>query len=89
MYKQVKQITDMHMYSNPESGYERGFNEGVEVAMRVICMQEAGNPWHIVDIEIPKQEIDELTNKLDNVTKEMGLKVHVMHEDIFNSMHKI
>lgn len=64
MYKQVKQITDMHVYSNPESGYERGFNEGVEVAMNVTYMQEAGNPWHSVDIEIPKQEIDEFTNKI-------------------------
>ena len=32
---------------------------------------------------------DELTKKLDRVGEENNLKIHVMHEDIFNSMHKI
>ena len=42
-------------------------------------------------IEISKISIDyiDLAEKLKNAGKEMGLQVHVMHEDIFNSMHKI
>lgn len=42
-------------------------------------------------IEISKISIDyiDLAEKLTNAGKEMGLQVHVMHEDIFNSMHKI
>ena len=64
MYKEVKKITDMHVYSNPESGYERGFNEGIEVAMNVLYMQEAINPWRPIGIEIPKQEMEQFTNKI-------------------------
>ena len=42
-------------------------------------------------IEISKISIDyiDLAEKLKNAGNEMGLQVHVMHEDIFNSMHKI
>lgn len=42
-------------------------------------------------IEISKISINyiDLAEKLKNAGKEMGLQVHVMHEDIFNSMHKI
>ncbi len=32
---------------------------------------------------------DELTKRLDQVGEDNNLKIHVMHEDIFNSMHKI
>lgn len=41
--------------------------------------------------EIDKATVsfEELTEKLDNVGKENNLKIHVMHEDIFNSMHRI
>ena len=31
----------------------------------------------------------DFADKLKNAGSEMGLQVHVMHEDIFNSMHKI
>lgn len=30
-----------------------------------------------------------LSDKLKKIGSEMGLQVHVMHEDIFNSMHRI
>jgi predicted amino acid-binding ACT domain protein len=30
-----------------------------------------------------------LRNKLEKVGEETCTKIHVMHEDIFNSMHKI
>lgn len=41
--------------------------------------------------EIDKATIpfDELREKLDKLGDENHLKIHVMHEDIFNSMHKI
>lgn len=42
-------------------------------------------------IEISKLTIDyvDFAEKLKNAGTEMNLQVHVMHEDIFNSMHKI
>ena len=42
-------------------------------------------------IEISKLSIDyiDFAEKLKAAGAEMGLQVHVMHEDIFNSMHKI
>ncbi len=42
-------------------------------------------------IEISNLTIDyvDFADKLKNTGTEMGLQVHVMHEDIFNSMHKI
>ena len=64
MYKKVKSITDMHIYSNPESGYECGFNEGIQVAVDVLYMQEALNSWRHIDNEIPKQEMEQFTNKI-------------------------
>ncbi len=42
-------------------------------------------------IEISKLTIDyiDFAEKLRSAGTEMGLQIHVMHEDIFNSMHKI
>ena len=42
-------------------------------------------------VEIDKANIgfDQLKNNLDIVGEATGTKIHVMHEDIFNSMHKI
>ena len=42
-------------------------------------------------IEISKLTIDyvDFAEKLKSAGTEMHLQVHVMHEDIFNSMHKI
>lgn len=42
-------------------------------------------------IEISQLTIDyiDFAEKLKNAGKEMNLQIHVMHEDIFNSMHKI
>ncbi|MBD5112253.1 MAG: ACT domain-containing protein [Ruminococcaceae bacterium] len=42
-------------------------------------------------IEISELTIDyiDFAEKLKNTGAEMNLQVHVMHEDIFNSMHKI
>lgn len=42
-------------------------------------------------IEISDLTVDyiDFADKLVKVGEEMGLQIHVMHEDIFNSMHKI
>lgn len=32
---------------------------------------------------------EEIEDKLDKCGQKAGLKIHTMHEDIFNSMHKI
>lgn len=42
-------------------------------------------------VEIDKSTIglDALRKKLEKVGEETNTKIHVMHEDIFNSMHKI
>ncbi len=41
----------------------------------------------IIDITNASMSIDELQATIDEASPEM--KVHVMHEDIFNSMHRI
>ncbi len=59
----------------------------IEVTQSV--MQDLFAMIMLADIEDSKVPLDELTKKLEKVGDEMGMKVHVMHEDIFNSMHKI
>lgn len=43
----------------------------------------------LVDISNTSVELAELREKLVSYGDEKGLSVHVMHEDIFNSMHRI
>ncbi len=45
----------------------------------------------IMLVEIDKSTLgfDELSAKLEKVGEQSNTKVHIMHEDIFNSMHKI
>ena len=59
----------------------------IEVTQSV--MQDLFAMIMLADIKDSKVPFDELTKKLDEVGEEMGVKVHVMHEDIFNSMHRI
>ena len=42
-------------------------------------------------IEISKLTIDyiDFADKLTKAGNDMGLQIHVMHEDIFNAMHRI
>lgn len=42
-----------------------------------------------VDISNCNIPFGELSDKLVGIGEEMGLKVHVMHEDLFNAMHRI
>ena len=45
----------------------------------------------IMLVEIDKSTIsfDKLREELDKVGEETATKIHLMHEDIFNSMHRI
>ncbi|MEE1283097.1 MAG: ACT domain-containing protein [Acutalibacteraceae bacterium] len=43
----------------------------------------------LVEMGNSKKTIAEMSVKLDKLGEEMGLKIHIMHEDIFNSMHRI
>ena len=45
----------------------------------------------IMLVEIDKSTVgfDELSKKLDEVGDKTNTKIHIMHEDIFKSMHKI
>lgn len=43
----------------------------------------------LVDMSASSQDVAALSQQMDTLGEEMGLKIHVMHEDIFNSMHRI
>lgn len=43
----------------------------------------------LVDIDKSAVTFDKLQDSLSALGDEEGLKIHVMHEDIFNSMHRI
>ncbi len=43
----------------------------------------------IVDITEMNSRFDDFADKMSELGKESNLEVHVMHEDIFNSMHEI
>lgn len=43
----------------------------------------------LCDLKNGALTIPELKEKTDTLGKEIGVSVHVQHEDIFNAMHKI
>ena len=43
----------------------------------------------LVDITSLTVPFSAMADSLDQLGQELGLSVHVMHEDIFNSMHRI
>jgi len=43
----------------------------------------------LADISKSTVEFTELSDRLKVCGREMGLEIHTMHEDIFNSMHRI
>ena len=43
----------------------------------------------LVEIDKSALGFDALSEKLSEVGNESNTKIHIMHEDIFNSMHKI
>lgn len=52
-------------------------------------LQEIFTMTMLIDIENISKELGILKEELEEVGKNMELKIHVMHEDIFNSMHRI
>ena len=59
----------------------------IEVTQSV--MQDLFAMIMMVDISKSTIPFDELVDELTKMGPDMGLTVHVMHEDIFNSMHRI
>jgi ACT domain-containing protein len=43
----------------------------------------------MVDISAIKGDFSEMVDRMTSLGEEMGLSIHTMHEDIFNSMHSI
>ncbi len=43
----------------------------------------------VVDISAMTCKLSELADKMEELGRAMDLSVHVMHEDIFQSMHRI
>ena len=52
-------------------------------------MQEIFTMIMLVDTAEMKLEFTDFSDKLKAYGEERNLKIHVMHEDIFNSMHRI
>ena len=52
-------------------------------------MQELFAMIMMIDTEKCTVSFTELSDKLVALGEKEGLKIHVMHEDIFNSMHRI
>ena len=43
----------------------------------------------LVDISAISRDFSELVDRMTSLGSELGLSIHTMHEDIFNSMHNI
>lgn len=43
----------------------------------------------LVEITENSKPFNEIAQSLEKLGNETGLKIHIMHEDIFNSMHRI
>lgn len=52
-------------------------------------MQDIFTMIMLVDISKNESSFAEISDKLANLGKELGLSVRIQHEDIFNSMHRI
>lgn len=43
----------------------------------------------VINIDNMNSSLKKFKEDLEDIGKKLGMKIHVMHEDIFNSMHKI
>lgn len=59
----------------------------IEVTQSI--MQDLFAMIMMVDASACNTSFSELADELSKLGDDMGLKIHVMHEDIFNSMHRI
>lgn len=53
------------------------------ILQEMFCMIMLGD---VSECRIP---FDQLVTRMNKIGEEAGLAIHVMHEDIFNSMHRI
>ncbi|MBQ4472817.1 MAG: ACT domain-containing protein [Lachnospiraceae bacterium] len=47
------------------------------------------NMMMIVDPEKCEKSIEAMADDLDRIGEEIGVRIHLQHEDIFNMMHRI
>ena len=59
----------------------------IEVTQSVL--QDLFAMFMLVDIRNLNCDFSTLSEQLNTLGKELGLSIHIMHEDIFNSMHRI
>ncbi|MCC8135644.1 MAG: ACT domain-containing protein [Ruminococcus sp.] len=59
----------------------------VEVTQSV--MQDMFAMIMLVDISAISKDFSEMVDRMTSLGEELGLSIHTMHEDIFNSMHSI
>lgn len=52
-------------------------------------MQEYFAMMMLVDLERMNTSFGAFSDALDKLAEGKGLKIHAMHEDVFNSMHRI
>ncbi len=52
-------------------------------------MQDMFTMVMLVDISSSKILFDQIVDRLNEIGDEIGVKIQIQHEDIFNSMHKI
>ncbi|MCL2754609.1 MAG: ACT domain-containing protein [Oscillospiraceae bacterium] len=57
--------------------------------MSQTVMQDLFVMTMLADISESREEFGKLSEKLRACGKAMAMEVHVLHEDIFNSMHRI
>ena len=43
----------------------------------------------LIDITNMEAPLSELTDEMNKLEEEIGVKVHVMHESVFDSMHRV
>jgi ACT domain-containing protein len=74
---------------------------GILSGISTVCSEEKANIIEVTQsvledmfcmimlVDISSAEFDRLSTRLKGVEESLNLKIHVMHEDIFNSMHRI
>lgn len=76
---------------------------GILAKVSTICAEEGANVTEVtqsvlqdmfamimlVEMSDSTEIIEKLSKKFEVLEKELNLKIHVMHEDLFNSMHRI
>ncbi len=69
---------------------ERCAQQGVNVLeVTQSILQDLFAMVMLVDMAGAKTDVAALSEQMDALRGELGLKIHVMHEYIFNSMHRI